>query len=83
MTDLEIMEDIKKIISEDFAVPIEDIEEESYFDEDLGISDLDMEDLLAKLEQKYGIQIPQDQQGSFKKVSDLVSYLWEKSESAS
>ncbi len=77
MTDTEILEDIKKIISKDFGVPAEDIEEDSNLDEDLNITDLEIEDLAEKLSLKYDIQIPQEKISSFVKVSDIVNYLYE------
>jgi len=77
MTDTEILEDIKKIISKDFSIPLEDIEEDSNLDEDLNITDLEIEDLAEKISQKYDIQIPQEKISSFVKVSDIVNYLYE------
>lgn len=77
MIDTEILEDLKKIIHREFGTPPDEIEEESYFDEDLNITDLELEDLIAVLEDKYNIKIVPDKAASFKKVSDLVSYLYE------
>lgn len=78
MTDL--FEEIRKIISRDFGIPEEDIEEDSLLDEDLSITDLDLEDLLSKLQEKYEVEIPQGKIASFKKVSDIVNYLYEHTE---
>ncbi len=77
MTDTEILEDIKKIISKDYAIPPEHIEEDSNLDEDLNITDLEIEDLVEKIEDKYDIQIPQEKIPSFVKVSDIVNYIYE------
>lgn len=77
MTDTEILEDLKKIIHKQFGTSFEEIEEDSYFDEDLNITDLELEDLIASLEEKYNIKVEDDKVTTFKKVSDLVSYLYE------
>ena len=83
MTDTEILEDLKKILSKQFDLDEENIEEELYFDSDLNITDLDIEDLLNSLSQKYDIKIPQEKASSFKKVSDLVNYIFENADATS
>lgn len=78
MTDY--LEDIKKIIAKQFGIDEEDIEEDSLLEQDLGITDLDMEDLIAALEEKYEIQISPESIKQFKKISDIISYLYENAE---
>lgn len=78
MTDTEIFEDIKKIIHKQFAIAEDNIEEESNFDDDLHISELDMEDFIANIQSFYDIKIADNQIDKFKKVADLVTYLYEK-----
>ena len=82
MTDTEILEDIKKIISKDYGIDAESIEEDSSFDEDLNITDLEIEDLVTKLESKYDIQIPTDVISAFGKVADIVNYIYENVDTA-
>lgn len=74
---IDYFEDIKSIIAKQFGIEEEDIEEDSLLETDLAITDLDMEDLIESLQTKYEIQIPQEQIPQFKKVSDLVTYLYE------
>lgn len=80
MTDTEILEDLRKIINKQFGIPEEDIEENSYFDQDLNISELEIEDLATEVEEKYNVKIPQEVLPSFKKISDLIDYLYENAE---
>lgn len=82
MTDTEILEDLKKIIHKQFGTEEEEIEEDSYFDEDLNITDLELEDLISLLEDKYNVKVDPDKIQSFKRVSDLVSYLYENVDTA-
>lgn len=77
MTDVEILEDLKNIIEKQFGIEKENIEEDMNLDEDLNITDLEIEDLVAALEEKYDIKVPEDKIPSFVKVSDLVTYLYE------
>ncbi len=80
MTDIEILEDLKKIINKQFGISEEDIEENSYFDQDLNIAELEMDDLVSQLETKYNVKIPAETLPSFKKISDLADYLYENAE---
>ncbi len=77
MTDTEILEDIKKILHKQFGTDPESIEEDSYFDEDLNINQVELEDLIATLEEKYNTKVDPEKNPTFKKVSDLVAYLYE------
>lgn len=80
MADIDISEEVKKIISDQFGLDPEDIEDDSELDSDLGISDLDLEDLIEKLERRFELQIPLEDHAKFEKVSDIVSYLYENAE---
>ena len=74
---IDYLEDVKETISKQFGIAEEDIEEESRLEADLAITDLDMEDFISEIEAKYEIQIPQEQTANFKKVSDIVTYLYD------
>ena len=76
------LEDIKKLISDQFGIPQEDIEEDSYLEADLNITELDLEDLIETIQDKYQIQIPAQKVSTFKKVSDIISYLFENIDNA-
>ena len=82
MTDTEILEDIKNIIEQEFGIDKENIEEDMELDQDLNITDLEIDDLISKIEEKYDLKIPQNKIPSFFKVSDLIAYLYENIDSA-
>lgn len=79
---VDYLEDIKKIIAKQFGIEEEDIEEDSYLETDLNITDLDLEDLIGKIEDKYQIQIPQKVYSNFKQVTDIANYLYENADQA-
>lgn len=79
---VDYLEDIKKMIAKQFGIEAEDIEEDSYLESDLNITDLDLEDLVAQIEDKYQLQIPQNVFGQFKQVSDIANYLYENADQA-
>lgn len=76
---IDYFEDLKKLIINQFGLDEEntEIEEDSFLDSDLNISELDLEDLVAKLEEKYQISIPQQAYGKFKQIQDITTYLYE------
>lgn len=75
MTDY--FEDVKKIIVKQFGLEEDMVEEDSFLEADLNITELDMEDLIAKLEDRYEIEIPAQTYSKFKQVSDIATYLYE------
>lgn len=77
MSDLEILEELKIIIERLFGITVEDIEENSALEKDLNIGDLEMDDLISAIEAKYDVKIPQEKISTFKKISDIVNYLYE------
>lgn len=74
---IDYLEEVKKIISQQFNLDIDIIEEESFFSTDLNIAELDLEDIIAEIEDKFQIEIPQTVYSKFNQVSDLVNYLYE------
>lgn len=74
---IDYLEEVKKIISQQFNLDIDTIEEESFFSTDLNISELDLEDIIAEIEDKFQIEIPQSIYSKFNQISDLVNYLYE------
>ncbi len=79
---VDYLEDVKKQIVTQFGLEEEDVDDESFLEADLNITDLDLEDLCAFFEDKYQITIPQTTYPIFKKVSDIADYLEQNVEQA-
>ena len=77
---MDYFEELRKLISEQFSIPEDNIEEDSLLDEDLSITDLDLEDLITQIQKKFDIVVPADKIPSFKKVSDIVAFLYDHAE---
>ena len=77
---MDYFEELRKLISEQFSIPGDSIEEDSLLDEDLSITDLDLEDLIAQIQKKFDILVSADKIPSFKKVSDIVAFLYNHAE---
>lgn len=74
---IDYFEDVKNIIAKQFELDPDLVEEESFLATDLNISELDMEDLIASIEDKYELTIPANAYIKFQKVEDIVTYLYE------
>ncbi|NLO21889.1 MAG: acyl carrier protein [Syntrophomonadaceae bacterium] len=70
-----VFEELKKIIAEIKDIPEADIKPESSFAEDLEADSLDIVEMLMLLEEKFNIQIPEEDSEKMKKVEDVVKYV--------
>lgn len=70
-------EEVKKIIEKQFGLEEDSVEEDSNLEQDLNITELDLEDLVAVLENRYQLTIPPEEYAKFKQVSDIAAYLYE------
>mgnify|MGYP003434228876 FL=1 len=73
-----MIEEVKKIISEEFFIEMEEITEESDLRNDLGIDSLAATQLILDLEKKYSIRISEEEAVKLKKFSDVINILNEK-----
>ncbi len=71
------LEKIKKIISEQFAIPEDDITEDTVLLEDLDADSLDLIDLAMSLEDCFEVEVPDEELENFKTVGDIVKYIEE------
>uniref|UniRef100_A0A7V3ZUE5 Acyl carrier protein n=1 Tax=candidate division WOR-3 bacterium TaxID=2052148 RepID=A0A7V3ZUE5_UNCW3 len=73
-----LFEEVKNIIVEKLHVPPEKITENAHFINDLGADSLDITTLLMEVNDKYGIDIPEEEAQKLDTVGKLVDYLKEK-----
>ncbi len=70
-----VFEELRKIIAEIKDIPEEDIQPESSFADDLEADSLDIVEMLMLLEEKFNMQIPEQESEKMKKVADVVKYV--------
>lgn len=75
---MSVFEVIRSVIVEIKDIPEEEIKLESSFDEDLEADSLDIVEMLMLLEEKYDIQIPEEDAEKMKTVKNVVDYIEEK-----
>ena len=71
----EIFEKVAKIISEQFDVDESEITPETNLFKDLDADSLDLADLLASVEDEFGIEATDEVIDTIKTVEDIVSYI--------
>ncbi len=64
-------------ILEDFGVERRTVNENVHFVKDLGFDSLDTVDLMMKLEQEFGLRIPDEDYHKLTTMSKLMQYLQE------
>ena len=77
MQELEVFEELKQMISNQFGVDENIIKMESSFMEDLAADSLDIVEFIMNIEKKFGVKISDDEMESFTKVEDVVKYIQE------
>jgi acyl carrier protein len=70
-----LFDDVRNIIVEQLHVPPEKVNLEAKFIEDLGADSLDTVELIMAFEEKFGLQIPEEEAQKLDTVGKAVTYL--------
>ncbi len=70
-----LIDDIKEVVVEQLSVNPDEVKEESKFVEDLGADSLDVVELVMALEEKFDIEIPDDEAEKIQTVQDVLNYV--------
>jgi len=75
MTDLEILEGLGEIIEEIAGVPAEEVTPSKSFADDLDIDSLSMVEIAVAAQDKFGVEIPDDQLKDLVTVQDVINFV--------
>jgi acyl carrier protein len=75
MTEQEILAGLGEIIDEVAGVPAEDVTPEKTFVDDLDIDSLSMVEIAVAAQDKFGVEIPDDQLKDLTTVQDVVTFV--------
>ncbi len=78
MSAAEIKDQVYDIIVSKMGVGKDQIKDESKFTDDLGADSLDTVELIMEFENKFGIQIPDEEAEKISTVQDAINYIAEK-----
>lgn len=70
-----LIDDIKEVVVEQLSVNADEVKDDAKFVEDLGADSLDVVELVMALEEKFDIEIPDDEAEKIATVADVVTYI--------
>lgn len=82
MTQQEILAGLREIIDEIAGVPADEITPDKTFVDDLDIDSLSMVEIAVAAQDKFGVEIPDEQLKDLKTVQDVIDYVGRASVSA-
>ena len=77
----EIRSELAEIVNEVTGIPVEDVQLDKSFTDDLDVDSLSMVEVVVAAEEKFDVRIPDDAVKDLKTVGDAVSYI-EKAQAA-
>ena len=75
MTDQEILAGLAEIVDEIAGVPADEVTPEKNFVDDLDIDSLSMVEIAVAAQDKFGVEIPDEQLKDLKTVQDVVNLV--------
>ena len=75
MTEQEILAGLGEIIDEIAGVPADEVTPAKNFVDDLDIDSLSMVEIAVAAQDKFGVEIPDDELKNLKTVQDVISYV--------
>ncbi len=70
-----LLDDVKEVVVEQLDCDASEIKEDSKFIEDLGADSLDVVELVMALEEKFDIEIPDEDAEGILTVADAIKYI--------
>ena len=71
----EILTGLAEIVNEETGLPVETVELQKSFTDDLDIDSLSMMTIVVNAEEKFGVKIPDDEVKNLNTVNDAVSFI--------
>lgn len=75
MSEVEILEKVKKIVTEQLSVEADKVTAQANFANDLGADSLDTVELVMALEEEFDIEIPDEAAEQITTVQQAVDYI--------
>jgi acyl carrier protein len=75
MNEAEILTGLGEIIDEVAGVPADQVTPDKSFVDDLDIDSLSMVEIAVAAQDKFGVEIPDDQLKDLKTVQDVITYV--------
>lgn len=66
---------VKEIVAEQLGKDVNEVNPNASFIDDLGADSLDIVELVMKMEEEFGIEIPDEEAEKIKTVQDVIEYI--------
>jgi acyl carrier protein len=70
-----VAEKFKQIVAEHLQVKLENVKDESLFQDDLGADSLDLVELTFAIEEEFGIEVPDEDAEQLVTVGKAIAYI--------
>jgi len=70
-----IFDEVKEVVVEQLNVSPDEVKEDSKFADDLGADSLDVVELVMSLEEKFDIEIPDEDAEKIATVADAIAFI--------
>ena len=74
-TQEEILAGLAEIVNEIAGIPVEDVQLDKSFTDDLDVDSLSMVEVVVAAEEKFDVKIPDDEVKNQKTVGDAVAFI--------
>jgi acyl carrier protein len=74
----EYLKKVRKLISEQTGMELDEINEDSYFEDDLNMGQMELVELLTELEEIYQVEGLLEEKENLETVQDIIDILVEK-----
>ena len=71
----EIRSNLAEIVNEIAGIPVEDVQLDKSFTDDLDVDSLSMVEVVVAAEEKFDVKIPDDEVKNLKSVGDAVAFI--------
>ncbi|SDQ04270.1 acyl carrier protein [Quadrisphaera sp. DSM 44207] len=71
----EILAGVAELVNEETGLPVESVEMDKSFTDDLDIDSLSMTSIVVQAEDKFGVTIPDEDTKNLRTVRDVVTYV--------
>ncbi len=76
MTNPELIDAVNEVFADSFEIPREKLTPDAQIFSDLGLDSLDVVDLVAAIQKRFGVQVRDDERvRSIRSMQDLYNYL--------
>ena len=73
----DLLKEVSEVVAEQLGVDVADVTEDASFIDDLGADSLDTVELVMALEEKFGVEIPDEDAEKITTVKEAITYIEE------